>query len=123
MAKVARTSCLLGDLVPPAPLLGVKTADALGARFQWNTDPNTPEYHLNTVTMKVYLRETDPTSPRQMPVGQGETQCTAFAPTVTCTDADAILDARTLLFYQVLSACDSSGADEGPVCTTAAPCP
>jgi hypothetical protein len=123
VAKVALTSCLLGNLIPPSPLLGVKTADVIGARFEWSQDPNASEYHLNTVTEKTNLRETDPTSPRQMPVGQGETQCTALAPTVTCTDSDAIVDPQTLLFYQALSACGPTGADEGPVCAAATPCP
>ena len=41
-------------------LVGVKDG-AGGARFAWGPDAKAQEYHLNTVTQKIYLRETNPT--------------------------------------------------------------
>jgi len=114
---------LLSSYEFPGDDIPIVRGSALQALESASQDPSAPEYHLNTVTMKEYLRETDPTSPRQMPVGQGETQCSASAPSLSCSDTDAIVDPRALLFYQVLSACGASGADEGPVCTETAPCP
>ena len=114
--------CQLASLRPLTALLGVKDG-AGGARFRWGADANAAEYHLNTVSAKTLLRDTDPTSPRQAPRGQGVTECTAIVPALTCTDAEALADPRPLLFYQVLSACGSTGADEGPVCPATVPCP
>jgi hypothetical protein len=100
VAKVAVTSCVLGNLVPPGTLLGVKTADTLGAQFEWGRDPNASEYHLNTASQ---------------PPAMGVTGCSAPAPAPSnaCTDLGAVSrDAPAVFYYQVRASCDA--ASEGP---------
>ena len=115
------SSCLAGNLEAPQVLQGASLAPS-NAAFEWLPDPSAPpQYHLNVVDDKTLLTDTDPNSPRQTPTGMGETKCTATGPLTNCTDSTG--DVRSVLFYQVLSACGDLGADEGPICTPAAPCP
>lgn len=114
------TGCLAPNLDLPTALRGIKVGG--NPRFQWTADPTVPpEYHLNVVTDKRFLTETDPDSPRLAPTGMGETKCIAATPATTCDDTSA--DSRLILYYRALSACDVTGADEGRVCPLARPCP
>ena len=100
-------SCLAGDLSAVELLKGVKDG-RLGAVFSWEPDPAASEYHLNFVADKRELVD-----PRRE-LGYGWPVCEAMPPATSCSDADALSDPLRLIYYEVLSACGPSGADEGP---------
>ena len=97
-------SCLVGDLQAVTRLKATKGGG--GVAFTWNADPAASEYHVNSVTGKVELG--DP----HRDTGYGFGECDATA--TSCIDLDGLAAAMPDLYYQVLSACGPSGADEGP---------
>jgi hypothetical protein len=46
--------------------------------------------------------------------GHGIGVCDVPAPGSSCSDPDAVIDGDRQIFYQVLAACGSAGANEGP---------
>lgn len=107
-------SCATTLTGPLTDLRAVKTGGS-SAAFTWvDSGTGSSEYHLNSVSRKELVTDTDPMSPRQTPRGQGTVECTATV-TPACSDPDALDPLKPLLFYQALPACGPGAYDEGPV--------